>query len=247
MTAKLGQPVKIQITSGRYSIGMVCKIISGDTVNIVAFTDAVDPWPTIDIPNGLIAGSMNSVAKGTGVGQWQELEVPEAVGAAITAAIAGLTGYATEDYVSTAVSGLATEIYVEAAVTDAIAAIPADDDSGLCAVPGAGSAVGSPAMNSPRRPSTTRPAMVKISGIAAMTSTLLGAQSATVTIYADSSSSPTTVVDVIGPMTLSGVAATVTHAWSACYPLPAGHYYSAVATGNAAAGASITHINETIQ
>ncbi len=56
MSASKGQLCEVQITSGRWSLAVVSKIISGDTVNLVAFTDAVNPWPTNDTPNGLVAG-----------------------------------------------------------------------------------------------------------------------------------------------------------------------------------------------
>lgn len=226
MSAKLGQPVTVQITSGRYSIGAICKIISGDTVNICAFTDGVNPWPTIDIPNGLVAGSLTSVTKGSGVGQWQEVDVPDTVAAAIAAAVAAVTGFATEAYVDTAIAGL-----------------PADDYSGLCACPAAGSAVSSPALNTPRRPNTSRPTRVTVYATVALTSTLLTAQAATVELRADSSSTPTTVVG--GPLTasLSGISAGATFPMTFTYDVPVGHYYSVVQTSGAGA-VTITRIEE---
>lgn len=228
MTAKLGQPVKVQITSGRYSIGAVSKIISGDTVNIVAFTDGVDPWPTADIPNGLVAGSLTSVTKGTGVGQWQEVDVPDTVAAAIAAAVSSITGFATEAYVDSA-----------------IAAIPPDDYSGLCAAPGAGSSIGSPALATPRRPSTTRPTRVTVYANAALTSTLLTPQSATVELRADSSATPTTPVGGVLTASLGGIAASATIPMTLTYDLPANHYYSVVQTAGAGT-VTISRIEETV-
>lgn len=226
MSAKLGQPVTVQITSGRYSIGAVSKIISGDTVNIVAFTDGVDPWPTIDTFNGLVAGSVLGATKGSGVGQWQEVTVPDTVAAAISAAVASITGFATESYVDTAID-----------------AIPADDYSGLLACPAAGSAVSSPALNTPRRPSTTRPTRVNVYTQVALTSTLLTAQSATLEMRADSGSTPTTVVG--GPLTasLGGLAATTTVPMTFTYDVPVGHYYSVVQTAGAGV-VTVTRIEE---
>lgn len=226
MSAKLGQPVAVQITSGRYSIGAVSKIISGDTVNIVAFTDGVDPWPTIDTFNGLVAGSVLGATKGSGVGQWQEVTVPDTVAAAISAAVASITGFATESYVDTAID-----------------AIPADDYSGLLACPAAGSSVSSPALNTPRRPSTTRPTRVNVYTQVALTSTLLTAQSATVELRADSGSTPTTVVG--GPLTasLGGLAATTTVPMAFTYDVPVGHYYSVVQTAGTGA-VTVTRIEE---
>lgn len=216
----------MQITSGRYSIGAISKIISGDTVNIVAFTDGANPWPTIDTFNGLVAGSLTSVTKGSGVGQWQEVDVPDTVAAAMAAAVASITGFATESYVDAAISG-----------------IPADDYTALCACPAAGSAVSSPALSTPRQPSTTRPTRVTVYAQVALTSTLLTPQSATVEMRADSGATPTAVVG--GPLTVSlgGLAATTTAPMTFTYDVPVGHYYSVVQTAGAGA-VTITRIEE---
>jgi hypothetical protein len=166
---------------------------------------------------------------------------------AIAAAVAGLaTTAGVTSAISAAVSGLASTAFVASSIASAIAAIPPDDYSGLCAVPAAGSPV-TLALDTARQPNTSRPTRVTIYGIAAMTSTLLGAQSATVTVLADAASTPTTTVAVVGPMTLSGVVATATHAWTATYDVPTGHRYMVTAAGNASAGVSITHIEETAQ
>jgi len=218
MSAKLGQPVTVQITSGRYSIGLISKIISGDTVNIDAFTDGVNPWPTVDTFNGLVAGSLTSVAKGSGVGEWQEVDVPDTVLASITDAISGITGFATEGYVDGAAAA-------------------------CCPVPVAGASVSSPALNTPRQPSATRPTRVTVYATVALTSTLLTPQSATVEMRADSSSSPTTAVG--GPLTasLGGIAATATVPMTFTYDVPAAHYYTVVQTAGAGT-VTITRIEE---
>ncbi len=263
MTTTQDLLVIYRTTSTRYHAAVTSAVESGDTCTLVVLGDGAD-WED-SVPAAYYARQFFGVAKGTGIGQWQPVSITAEVASAISSAVSGgLTGYATSSDVAAAVAGLASTGYVGAAVaslatsasvtgaivtaeayTDAaISAIPADDDSGLCVVPGAGAGV-TLTLGTARRPSTTRPTLVTVCGTAAMTSTLLGAQSATVTLYADSSSTPTTVVGVCGPMTLSGVAATTTHAWTAVYAVPAGHYYLIAATGGAAGGVSIAHINET--
>lgn len=212
----------MQITSGRYSLAAVVKIINAGTeeVNLVAFTDGVNPWPTVDVFNGIVDGSYANVAKGTNVCQWQELAVPQNIQDAITDAVSGiLASYATESYVDAATAA-------------------------CCAVPAAGSSVSSPALSSPRRPSTTRPTRVTVYADVALTSTLLAAQSATVELRADSSSTPTTAVG--GPQTasLGGIAASATIPMTLTYDLPVGHYYTVVQTAGAGA-VTITRIEET--
>lgn len=220
MTAKLGQPAKVQITSGRWSIAAVSKIVSGDTVNLVAFTDGVDPWPTIDTFNGLVAGSVLSATKGTGVGQWQDLEVPDTIAAAIEAAISGLTGFA-------------TEVYVDAG------------DEGRCAVPGPGSAVSSPALATSYHPDADRPVLVTVYCDVTLPSALIAAQSATVQLQAGSSTNPSTVVG--GPLTPTNGALNpgpLTIPVTFVYALPANHYYQVVKTAGSGT-VTITKIEET--
>lgn len=234
MTAKLGQPIRVQITTGRWSIGAVSKIISGDTINVVAFSDGVNPWPTIDTFNGVVAGTIENVTKGTSVGQWQEVDLPDPVVAAIAAAVSGITGFATTSY-------------VDSEIATAIAAIPADDDSGLCVVPTAGTSVSSPAPSTPRRPSTTRPTLVTVYATVALASALLAVQSATVEIQAGTSATPTTTV--AGPLTPeSGVGnvGTLKIPVTLVYLLPANHYYQVVKTAGAGT-LTVNRIEETEQ
>lgn len=265
MTTVIGQPLKIQITSGRYSIGFVTKIISGDTVNLVTFTDAVQPWPTIDTPNGLVDAYYNSVAKGTGVGQWQDLPLSETLSSAIAAQVAdAIEDLASQEdltdalatvasnlssalstvasNLSSAVSSLESEI--ASSISTAIAGIPADDDSGLMVVASAGSSHAGLGLNAARQPSTTRPTRVTASGGISMTSTLLGAQSASVTLLSDASNPPTTI-RAVAPAALSGVAATVQTPWQLTYDVPAGHYYKLSTSTTANASVSLSEINET--
>lgn len=275
MSASKGQVVEVQITSGRWSLAAVAKIVSGDTVNLVAFTDAVDPWPTIDTPNGLIAGSLSSVTKGTSTGQWRDLALPSATTAAIASAVAAaLTDYSTDDDISaavtaalatvaanlasaasTAASSLASSVTTINAdmaeiasglstLAGVVAAIPADDDSGLTVIAGAGSAHSGLGLNAARQPSSARPTRVVATGSMSLTSTLLGAQTASVDLLSDSSNPPTTRRGR-QPAGLSGVAATATVPWTLSYDVPAGHYYKLVTANTANASVALDDITET--
>lgn len=275
MSASKSQVVEVQITSGRWSLAVVVKIISGDTVNLVALADGVDPWPTPDAFNGVVAGTLTSVTKGTGVGQWREIALPSATTAAIAAAVAdALTDYSTDDDIATAVSAaLATvssnlasavstaasnlassvttinadvaEIAASlAALAAVVEAIPVDDDSGLTAVAAAGSAHSGLGLNAVRQPSSTRPTRVTAAGSMTLTSTLLGAQTASVDLLSDSSNPPTTRRGR-QPAGVSGVAATVTMPWALSYDVPAGHYYKLVPAASANASVALDDITET--
>ncbi len=256
-----GQVVEVQITTGRWSLAAVVKIISGDTVNLVAFTDAVDPWPDVSTPNGLIAGSLASVAKGTGVGQWRELALPTATTDAISAAVAAaLEDYATEADIATAVaaalataaSNLASAVASLsgdiAGVAAAVAVVSDDveniDLAGLTVVAPAGTSHSGLGFNTTRQPNTTRPTRVDATGSMSLTSSLLGSQTASVELLSDSSNPPTTR-RARQPSALSGVAANVTMPWHVGYDVPAGHYYKLVPAASANASCSIDDINET--
>lgn len=70
--ASRGQAVLVQCSTGRYHPAWVINVNSGDNVNLMAFSDE-DTWD-----DGTNAGGsgfthfIDSVDKGTGVGQWQE-------------------------------------------------------------------------------------------------------------------------------------------------------------------------------
>ena len=218
MATLLGQRVAYRTSSTRTVPALVTHVVSGDQVNLVGLVDINSDWPTGEGVPGHPCNLFTSVNKGTGVGEWQECDVEPG----------------TTSYVDSTVTELASTTYVDSG------------DAGRCAVPGAGSAVSSPALSTPRRPSTTRPTRVTVYGTIALTSTLLAPQSATVELQADSSSTPTTTVG--GPLSasLSGVAASMTVPFTLTYDVPAGHYYQVVQT--VAGGAvTLTHINEQVQ
>lgn len=217
-----------------------------------------------------------SADKGSGTGEWQEASVLAsfasetyvdtavsglasetyvdssvsglATTANVSSAVSGLASTASvTSAISTAVSSLATTSAMTAAISAAIAAIPADDDSGLTVVPAAGAST-SLALATPRRPSTTRPTRVTVYGSIALPTALLAAQGATVEMRADSAATPTTVVG--GPLTAAsgvGNVGTLNLPWMMTYDLPANHYYSIVQSATTGTGVvSITHINETV-
>ena len=93
MTAQLGQTValKTQTSPTRVAFGLITKIISGDTVNLTALIDDTDDWPAPTyVPSSHPAWLFESVAKGTGVGEWQDVTLSDVQTAAIAAAVSGL-------------------------------------------------------------------------------------------------------------------------------------------------------------
>lgn len=182
-------------------------------------------------------------------GMWVLLAEP-------TTSIAGL---ATTGYVDSAVSGLASTSYVDTAIATAIAdyattsyvdealgELPADDYSGLVVVPSAGSSHAGLGLDVARQPSTTRPTRVTASGSMTLTSTVLGAQTASVALKSDSSATPTVTILTV-PAGLSGVAATVTFPWTLTYDVPTGDYYILSSAHSANASVALTAINETAE
>lgn len=174
MVASKGQRVEVQITSGRWSLAQISKVVDGDVVNLVAVTDGVDPWPTVDTPNGLVAGSLSNVSKGASVGQWRELDMPateQSVIASIASESVSLVGYATEAYVDEA--------------TDGYQELPAD-----CGYAVTGLTI----TMSARNPSGARSDEKSTHVIAVVTWAASITGTAALEVVCDSSSSPTTVV-----------------------------------------------------
>jgi hypothetical protein len=65
--------IKTQASPDRFSPALVTKVISGDTVNVVALLEANDDWPAPSYASpSHPAWLYINVAKGTGVGEWQE-------------------------------------------------------------------------------------------------------------------------------------------------------------------------------
>lgn len=209
MTA-VGQQAVYRLGASRYMQAIVTKIVSGDTVELVAFQDGA-AWGDGDGTN-IAAKLYDSVALGTGVGEWQP-------GTLVSAAITAAT------------TDLATYSYVDS------------ETASLCEVPGAGSSQVSLGLNAARRPSTTRPVQVNATGQISLTSTLLGAKAAAVSLLSDASNPPTTSRGT-QPFNLSGVVATVAPPWSLTYDVPPGHYYMLATSGTDAGGVSLSTITE---
>ncbi len=231
MTAPvLGQTVIVKIASSplREVPAIVTLVTDANTVTAVGSIDINDDWPDdgpgATHPNFPFFG----ITRGSGVNQWRDADVPVTTQEAIDGA-----GFATEAFVGTAVSeaGYASETYV-------------DNAQAVCqGLPAAGSSQVSLGLNAARRPSTTRPTRVQATGQITLTSTLLGAKVAAVSLLSDASNPPTTSRG-IQQFNLSGVAATVAPPWSLSYEVPTGHYYLLATSGADAAGVSLATITE---
>lgn len=235
----VGQQAVYRLASSRYMQALVTKIVSGNTIELVAYSDG-SAWGDGD-PASLGAKLYESVALGTGVGEWQPGTL---VGDAVTAGVSGLATAASvtaaigtcEGYCDTAIAPLATSSSVTSAIAAAIAGIPADDDSALCAVPGASSTV-SLAASTPRRPSTTRPVMVMLTGSWSWNLTALGTQTGSLSLQSDSISTPSAVI--YAPAWSRGITVGITVGDAgtmpvcASYLVPPGHYYQVIAAGGA--------------
>jgi hypothetical protein len=88
----LGQQAVYRLGSSRYVQAIVTKIVSGDTVQLVCFSDG-SAWGDGD-PASLGAKVYDSIALGSGVGEWQPGTL---VGDAITAATTNLATYSYTD------------------------------------------------------------------------------------------------------------------------------------------------------
>lgn len=215
MTTTVGQRLKFQTASGRYHHGFVTHVVTGDTVHLTCFSDGSE-WA--DVGYGTQAAGISgqcylSVSMGSGVGEWQAVNVES------YATTGELDDYATHGDVSTA-----------------IAAIPYDP--GRMAIAGAGSSAGLTLGAAGVQLSTTRPTSLVVRGTASMTSTLAGGQAFTVELRCDSGATPTAVVDDASGSLTQTLGLTVTLAalqpWKLVYNVPAGHYVRVVQSAGAA-------------
>lgn len=219
MTAPvLNQSILFKISSSpaRTVPAVVSLVIDADTVDLVAFADINDTaqWPlgtAIGVPTYNHASWLfTGVARGTGVGEWQDAAIPPPISDAIASAV------------TTGTTGLASTTYADTG------------DAGRCAMPGAGSDPGL-AANTARRPSTTRPTLVTVSGSWAWSLNAIGSTSSTVVLKSDSSGTPTTARHTAAFARGISVGITVgdtgTVPFSCTYPVPAGHFYQVAVTG----------------
>ena len=237
MPASKGQVCEIQITQDRWSLCAITKVNGDNTVNVIAFSDGINPWPLPSTPDGVSAATRINVANGSGVGQWREVAVSDQIVALIAAAIAGFTGFATQGYVDAGLSEL--EGQLQAQVSAAV--------DGCCIAPNAGESVAPNSMpfGAARRPNANRPVRVTASGTITIVSALLGSHSGSVTLQSDSTASPL-AIRATAPAAVIGIAATLTFPWSLSYDVPAGHYYKLVTGGTANASFALSYINETV-
>lgn len=133
-------------------------------------------------------------------------------------------GTVVDDAVAAGVAGLASEAYVDSASTACLA------------VPGASSTV-SLASGTPRQPSATRPVLVMVSGSWSWSLNAIGTVTGSLTLKADSSSTPTTVIRA--PAWSRGITVGVVVGDTGTMPVefdlvvPPGHYYSVTSAGGA--------------
>lgn len=239
MTASRGQRVEVQITSGRWSPAQIAKVVSGDTVNLIAFTDGVDPWPTIETPNGLISGSLSSVDKGTSVGQWRELAMPDIEQAAIATIAAGsvsLVGYATEGYAAAQAAAAQSAAFGYASTAEADAETYADICKAACvATPASCGSTVSLAINTARSPNSVRgdSRPTRVTAVVTWAAVITGTASAEV--VCDSSGTPTTVVMAIPFAATLALGVGVTTPVVIDFEVPAGWSYK-VRAGSGSSG-----------
>lgn len=222
MSAALDQLVILRTATARYHAAVTVNVIDADTADLLVLGDGAD-WED-SVSAVYFARMMTGKVRGSGVDEWLPVPVTGEVDAAIAAAVSG------------GLSGYASESYVDAAVSAAIAAIPADDDSGLCAVPGtrstpAGFTIGSAA----RRPSTTRPTRVTVSGAWSWTLNATGTATGTLTVKSDSGSTPSAVVSAMPFSRGIGVGLSVNDTgsvpYSASFDVLPNEYYALVQSG----------------
>lgn len=171
----VGQVVIYKSSSTRSQPALVTKIISGDTINLVAVIDSTDDWPVINVPYTNPAWLYTSVAKGTGVGEWQEATIPAVL---------------VDEMESAAEGVVAAELGGGGDITTAIATAT----SGLAVAPTSWS---SPArtLNSNFKPSSTRPVEVVYSGTWTGTLNVTGSVAGQIQLLSDSAGTPSVECD----------------------------------------------------
>lgn len=178
MSAVVGQVVayKTQASPARTAYGLVTKIVSGDTVNLVALIDDVDDWPApYGSPSYHPALLVTSVAKGTSVGQWQDVALSDVETAAIAAAVSsGTTGLATTSALNSAIAGAPL---VPVYPTSRTLTLGSDFQA----------------------TNTSRPARFIVSGTWTTTLTVTGTVAGNVQLKMASSANPATIVDDAQP------------------------------------------------
>lgn len=179
----VGDLVRFRVATAQYNLAVVGRVVSGTTVDLVAFSDGTT-WQDTGTPSNYATLTYYSATPGTGVGQYQPTtivaDVIAAAGFATEAWVSG-QGYASQGFVTG--QGYATTGYVNTA-DDARLALPAAPTSAGLTLGGAGVQF-----------SASRPVWVRARGTATMVSTLGIGQAFTVELRCDANTTPTAVVD----------------------------------------------------
>jgi hypothetical protein len=237
MTATaIGLLVKKRCETARWHIGRVVSIVSGDTVDITELSDG-DDWPdegggTYDW--GIGAKVFRAVAKGTAIGEWQELADPAVADVAAAASSASSAASAASSAASSASSSAS-------AAASAASAAQATADAALAA-PGSPQAVSlTLGAASGTQLDAARPCLLVVRGTGAPTLSATGSQAYTVQLLTGSTASgpaPSTVVDdaqgALAATLLVGITTTATEPWKLVTIVPAGEYVRVVQSAGAA-------------
>ena len=201
--ATVGQQAVYRLQTSRYVQGVVAKIVSGDTVQLVCFSDG-SAWGDGD-PASLGAKVFDSVALGTGVGEWQ-------------------AGTLVADAINAATTNLSTYSYVDSSSAGRLASPGASSTVSLAA-----STPRQPSTTRPVNVMLTGSWSWNLTAIGTQTGSLSfqsdSSSTPSTAIYAPAWSRGISAGLSIGdtgtvPVCLS-------------YIVPAGHYYQVVATGGA--------------
>lgn len=203
----VGDLVTLRIATSQYNLAIVGKVVSGTTLNLVAFTDGGTWQDTSDPPNFSTITYYNRTP-GTSVGQYQTTTI-----IADTVSAAGFaTSSSVTSAIAAAVAGLATSSYVDVAAADLESYVDTLGPTYL-ALPTAPSSAGLTLGGAGVQLSATRPVQLVVRGTATMASLLGSTVAFTVELRCDSGSTPTAVVDSDAGSFADTVAATSVVPW----------------------------------
>ena len=101
----LGQLVTYRTSETRTAVGIVTLVTNSTRVNFTAVADTADDWPVTNIPTTIHPAHLyEDVDKGSGVGEWQECDLPAPVADAVNALIASATAVPAGSVVSLALN-----------------------------------------------------------------------------------------------------------------------------------------------
>lgn len=189
----VGDLVRYRTATSQYHLAVVGRVVSGTTVDIVAFSDGTT-WQDMGTPPGAATITYYGLTLGTGVGQYQPTT--------IVADAAAAAGFATTSATSAAIASSASALNGTittlsgsvSTLSSTVAALSSSSATHLVqpiAPATAGLSLGGVGVQL----SATRAVLLTVRGTASMTSTLAGGQAFGVELRCDSGSTPTTVVD----------------------------------------------------